>query len=33
VPWPIPVGANSISGAWKITVGAGASVVCEGKPT
>jgi hypothetical protein len=33
VPWPIAVGALSSSGAWKITTGAGLSVVCTGKFT
>ena len=31
VPFPIPVGALSVSGAWKITTGAGLSVVCVGR--
>lgn len=31
VPFTIPVGAVSVSGAWKITTGANVSVVCVGK--
>ncbi len=31
VPFPIPVGALSVSGAWKVTTGANVSVVCYGK--
>lgn len=30
VPWAIPIGAASITGAWKMTLGAGVSMVCEG---
>jgi hypothetical protein len=30
VPFSFPVGAKSVSGAWKVTTGAGLSVVCEG---
>lgn len=30
-PIPIPVGAISVSGAWKVTTGASISVVCYGK--
>jgi hypothetical protein len=33
VPWTIPVGAKSASGAWKVTTGAGLSIVCVGKFT
>ena len=33
VPFTVPVGANSVSGAWKITTGAGLSAVCVGKFT
>ena len=33
VPFTIPVGAKSTSGAWKITTGASLSVVCVGKFT
>lgn len=33
VPFTIPVGAVSVSGAWKITTGASLSVVCVGKFT
>jgi hypothetical protein len=33
VPFAIPVGSLSSSGAWKITTGAGISVVCTGKFT
>ena len=33
VPFSIPIGALSTSGAWKITTGAGLSVVCVGKFT
>lgn len=33
VPFAIPVGANSKIGAWNVTLGAGVSMVCEGKPT
>ena len=33
VPFTIPIGAKSVSGAWKITTGAGLSVVCVGKFT
>ena len=33
VPFTIPVGAYSISGAWKVTTGAGLSVTCVGKFT
>lgn len=33
VPFPIPVGALSVNGAWKVTTGANVSVVCEGKFT
>lgn len=33
VPFAIPIGANSLSGAWKITTGTGLSVVCTGKFT
>jgi hypothetical protein len=33
VPFTIPVGAKSISGAWKITTGANLSAVCVGKFT
>ena len=33
VPFTIPVGAVSVSGAWKVTTGAGLSVVCVGKFT
>jgi hypothetical protein len=31
VPFTIPVGAVSVSGAWKVTTGANVSVVCVGK--
>jgi hypothetical protein len=31
VPFAIPVGANSTSGAWKITTGANETVTCVGK--
>jgi hypothetical protein len=31
VPFPIPVGAVSTAGAWKVTTGANVSVVCYGK--
>jgi hypothetical protein len=31
VPFTIPVGAKSVSGAWKVTTGANVSVVCVGK--
>lgn len=31
VPFAIPVGANSVSGAWKITTGANETVTCVGK--
>ena len=30
-PIPVPVGANSVSGAWKVTTGANVSVACFGK--
>lgn len=33
VPFTIPVGAVSTSGAWKVTTGAGLSVACYGKFT
>ncbi len=33
VPFAIPVGAVSTSGAWKVTTGAGLSVTCSGKFT
>ena len=33
VPFTIPVGAKSTSGAWKVTTGANVSVVCVGKFT
>lgn len=33
VPFTIPVGAVSVSGAWKVTTGANLSVVCVGKFT
>jgi hypothetical protein len=33
VPFTIPVGAKSSSGAWKVTTGAGLSIVCVGKFT
>lgn len=33
MPFPIPLGARSVSGAWKITTGANVSVVCVGKFT
>ena len=33
VPFFIPIGANSVSGAWKVTTGAGASVVGVGNFT
>lgn len=33
VPFTIPVGALSVSGAWKITTGANVTVVCVGKFT
>jgi hypothetical protein len=33
VPWTIPIGAKSVSGAWKVTTGAGLSIVCVGKFT
>ena len=32
-PFTIPVGAISVSGAWKVTTGAGLSVTCAGKFT
>lgn len=32
-PFTIPIGALSVSGAWKITTGASVSVVCMGKFT
>jgi hypothetical protein len=32
-PFAIPVGANSVSGAWKITTGANETVTCVGKFT
>ena len=31
VPIPVPVGALSVNGAWKVTTGANVSVVCYGK--
>lgn len=31
VPFSLPVGAKSVSGAWKITTGANVTVVCVGK--
>lgn len=31
VPIAVPVGANSVNGAWKVTTGANVSVVCYGK--
>ena len=31
IPFTIPVGAVSTSGAWKVTTGANVSVVCVGK--
>lgn len=33
VPFTIPIGALSVSGAWKITTGANVTVVCMGKFT
>jgi hypothetical protein len=33
VPFAIPIGANSKIAAWNVTLGAGVSMVCEGKPT
>jgi len=33
IPFTIPVGAVSVSGAWKVTTGANVSVVCTGKFT
>lgn len=33
IPFPVPIGALSVSGAWKITTGANVSVVCVGKFT
>jgi hypothetical protein len=33
VPFAIPIGSKSVSGAWKVTTGAGLSVVCTGKFT
>lgn len=30
-PIPVPVGANSVNGAWKVTTGSNVSVVCYGK--
>lgn len=33
VPFPVPIGALSVSGAWKITTGANVTVVCVGKFT
>lgn len=33
VPFPIPIGAVSVSGAWKITTGANVTVVCFGRFT
>ena len=33
VPFTIPIGAKSTSGAWKVTTGTGLSVVCVGKFT
>lgn len=31
IPFSIPIGAVSVSGAWKVTTGANVSVVCVGK--
>jgi len=31
VPFTIPIGAVSVSGAWKVTTGTGLSVICVGK--
>jgi hypothetical protein len=33
ISWPVPIGATSVSGAWKVTTGASVSVVCTGKFT
>lgn len=33
VPFAIPVGSKSVSGAWKVTTGANLSAVCTGKFT
>ena len=33
IPFSIPIGAKSVSGAWKVTTGANVSVVCVGKFT
>lgn len=33
VPFPVPIGALSVSGAWKITTGSNVTVVCVGKFT
>lgn len=33
VPFAIPIGAKSTSGAWKVTTGANVTVVCVGKFT
>jgi hypothetical protein len=31
ISWAVPVGAVSVSGAWKITTGAGVTAFCSGK--
>lgn len=33
ISWPVPVGAVSTSGAWKVTTGANVTVFCVGKFT